>query len=292
LNLNSVSDFLKGLIVTLNIRKDIEVRIMGLPSFRSKIFGINKKGKILDEQLHGRSWKNKPLIDVFPDRLFPDKLSTPLLSVGLRGFILNSSVRAIIHEMLHKSGLNDETRVRELTEYYYKDFRRKQIQAFNDELKPLLKEWKECYSCHRRTERRFPKLRSYPSQSEEKIMLRGLGVMTKSQFLRLRGHKDEAVAEHDWITYQNEMRQQLRTLERLFHIDKFPLDSKNPEFCLKFRMKLKKRYVDGDTSAIDAVEINAHYGCHGCRDYFVALKRGELEGMLPEEREFIKAVKD
>ena len=151
LNLDSASDFLKGLVVTLNIRKDIEVRIMRLPSYRSKILGINKKGKILDEQLYGRSWKNKPLIDVFPDRLFPDKLSTPLLSVGLRGFILNSSVRAIIHEMLHKSGLNDETRVRELTECYYKDFRRKQLQAFNDELKPLLKEWKEfkrgiCYS--------------------------------------------------------------------------------------------------------------------------------------------------
>lgn len=146
LNLGSVRDFLKELVVTLDIRKNIEVRIMRLPSYRSKILGINKKGRILDEQLHGRSWKNKPLIDVFPDRLFPDKLSTPLLSVGLRGFILNSYVRAIIHEILHKSGLNDEARVRELTEHHYRDFRRKQIQAFDDELKPLLKEWKQLKS--------------------------------------------------------------------------------------------------------------------------------------------------
>jgi len=143
LNLGSFNDFLKEFVVTLNIRKNIEVRIMRLPSYRSRIIGISKKGRILDEQLHGRSWKNKALIDVFPDRLFPDKLSTQLLNVGLRGLILNSSVRAIIHEILHKSGLNDETRVRELTEHYYRDFRRKQIRDFDGELKPLLKEWKQ-----------------------------------------------------------------------------------------------------------------------------------------------------
>ena len=143
LNLDSVSDFLKELVVTLNIGKDIEVRIMRLPSYRSRILGIDKKGRILDEQLHGRSWNNRPLIDVFPDRLFPDKLSAPLLSIGLRGFILNSYVRAIIHEILHKSGLDDEMRVREMAEHYYKDFRRKQIQVFDDELKPLIREWKQ-----------------------------------------------------------------------------------------------------------------------------------------------------
>jgi hypothetical protein len=143
LNLDSISDFSKELIAILNIREDVEVRIMRLPSHRSKVFGMDNRGKILDEQLHGRSWKNRPLIDVFPDRLFSDKLSKPFLSVGLRGFILNSSIRAIIHELLHKSGLNDETKVRELTEHYYRDFRRKYIQTFNDELKPLLKEWKQ-----------------------------------------------------------------------------------------------------------------------------------------------------
>ena len=156
LTLDSFNDFLKELVVTLNIRKDIEVRIMRLPSYRSKILGINKKGKILDEQLHGRSWKNKPLIDVFPDRLFPDKLSTPLLSVGLRGFILNSSVRAIIHEILHKSGLNDETRVREIAEHYYKDFRRKQLQVFDEELKPLIREWKQFRSGTHQSYRTLP----------------------------------------------------------------------------------------------------------------------------------------
>jgi hypothetical protein len=156
LNLDSFNSFLKELVVTLDIRKDIEVRIMRLPSYRSKILGISKKGRILDEQLHGRSWKNRPLIDVFPDRLFPDKLSTPLLSVGLRGFILNSSVRAIIHEILHKSGLNDETRVREIAEHYYKDFRRKQLQVFDEELKPLIREWKQFRSGTHQSYRTLP----------------------------------------------------------------------------------------------------------------------------------------
>jgi hypothetical protein len=143
LNLDSVRDFLNELIEIRGISEDVEVRIMRLSSYKSKILGIDKKGKILDEQSYGRSWKKKPLVDIFPNRLFPDKLSKPSWSIGLRGLILNSSIRAIIHELLHKSGLNDEKIVRELTEHYYKNFRRKYIQTFNDELKPLLKEWKQ-----------------------------------------------------------------------------------------------------------------------------------------------------
>jgi len=143
LNLNSVGDFLKELIEILGIGKVVEVRIMRLPSYKSKILGTSAKGKILEEQLYGRSWKKKPLVDIFPNRLIPDKLSKPFWRIGLRGLILNCSIRAIIHELLHKSGLSDEKKVRELTEHYYKDFRRKYIQTFNDELKPLLKEWKK-----------------------------------------------------------------------------------------------------------------------------------------------------
>jgi hypothetical protein len=143
LNLNSVDAFLEELSEILGIGEVVEVRIMRLPAWKSKIFGISARGKILEEQLYGRSWKKKPIVDIFPNRLFPDKLSKPFWSVGLRGLILNSSIRAVIHELLHKSGLSDEKKVRELTEHYYKDFRRKYIQTFNDELKPLLKEWKK-----------------------------------------------------------------------------------------------------------------------------------------------------
>ena len=142
-NLDAVSDFLTELIEILRMSEDVEIRIMRLPSYKSKISGIDKRGKILGVQLYGRSWKKKPLVDIFPNCLFPHKLSKPFWSVGLRGLILNSSIRTIIHELLHKSGLNSETKVRELTEHYYRYFRRKYIQTFNQESKPLLKEWKK-----------------------------------------------------------------------------------------------------------------------------------------------------
>jgi hypothetical protein len=141
--LDAVSDFLRELVEILRMSQSVDVRIMRLPSHKSKILGIDKKGRILDVQLYGRSWEKKPLVDIFPNSLFPDKLSKPFWSIGLRGLILNSSIRTIIHELLHKSGLNDEEKVRELTERYYKDFRRKYTQTFNDEIKPLLKEWKQ-----------------------------------------------------------------------------------------------------------------------------------------------------
>lgn len=142
LSINSVDSFLKELVDNLGI-SEVEVRIMRLPSYKSKIFGISKKGKILEQQLYGRAWKKNPLVDIFPNCLYPDKESEPFWNVGLRGFVLNSSIRAVIHELLHKSGLHDETKVRELTEHYYKDFRSKYIMMFNDEVKPLVKEWKK-----------------------------------------------------------------------------------------------------------------------------------------------------
>jgi hypothetical protein len=142
LSMDSVASFLKELIEILGI-SEIEVRVMRLPSYRSKIFGISKKGKILEQQLYGRAWKKKPVVDIFPNRLYLDKNSEPYWSVGLRGFVLNGSIRAVIHELLHKSGLGDETKVRELTERHYKEFRSKHIQTFDDEIKPLVKEWKK-----------------------------------------------------------------------------------------------------------------------------------------------------
>lgn len=142
LSMDSVDSFLKELSEFLGI-SEVEVRVMRLPSYRSKILGISKKGKILEQQLYGRAWKKKLLVDIFPNCLYPDNDSEPCWSVRLRGFVLNGSIRAVIHELLHKSGLNDETKVRELTEHYYKDFRNKYLEMFNDEIKPLVKEWKK-----------------------------------------------------------------------------------------------------------------------------------------------------
>ncbi len=142
LSMASVDSFLKELGEILHI-SEVEIRIMRLPSYKSKILGVSKKGKILEQQLYGRAWKKKHLVDIFPNCLYPDNDSEPCWSVGLRGFVLNGSIRAVIHELLHKSGLNDETKVRELTEYHYKDFINKYLEIFNDEIKPLVKEWEK-----------------------------------------------------------------------------------------------------------------------------------------------------
>ena len=143
LNLNSVRNFIKELIERLSINEDVQIRINRLPSYKSKIFRVTKKGRIIDQQHHGRFRKNKNLIEIYPVCNFPDKLSEPCWSIGLRGYILNSSIRALIHELLHKSGIHDEKEVRKITEQYYKQFRRKYLKQFDKELKPILKEWKE-----------------------------------------------------------------------------------------------------------------------------------------------------
>lgn len=142
LRMDSVNSFFKEFIGNLSIG-EVEIRIMRLPSYKSRIFGVSRKGRILEQQLYGRAWKKKPLIDIFPNCYFPDKVSKPSLWVGLRGFVLNGSIRALIHELLHKSGLHDETEVRKLTDRYYKDFRNNYVQRFDIEIKPLIKEWKK-----------------------------------------------------------------------------------------------------------------------------------------------------
>ncbi len=142
LNVDSVCGFLQELTKNLSSDK-IEIRVMRLPSNRSKIFGITTKGRILDQQLYGRAWKKKPLVDIFPDCIFSDNKSEPYLNVGLRGYVINGSIRTVIHELLHKSGLHEETKVRELTEQLYKEFRKKHIANFDSEIKPLVKEWKK-----------------------------------------------------------------------------------------------------------------------------------------------------
>lgn len=83
LSIDSVNSFLKELIETLGIN-EVEVRIMRLPSYKSKIFGISKKGKLFEQQLYGRAWKKKPLVDIFPNCLYFDRLSEPDCSVGLK----------------------------------------------------------------------------------------------------------------------------------------------------------------------------------------------------------------
>ena len=144
LNLGSIYNFIEEFVTQLGIKEDIEIRIMRLPSHKSRIVAIDlEKGKLLEEQQYARAWKKKPLIDIFPNALFISKNVKPHWSIGFRGFLLNSIIRALIHELLHKGGLKNENEVRRKTEEYYEEFRAKYLKQLEKELKPIVKEWKK-----------------------------------------------------------------------------------------------------------------------------------------------------
>lgn len=105
LNLPSIRQFMEQLADSLNLRS-VEVRVMRLPSWKSKTI------RFAGQQLRGRVGIKSQLIDIFPDIFWSNKLSKPFGVPSPRGFILNSTLRALIHEMLHISGLKDEDEVR------------------------------------------------------------------------------------------------------------------------------------------------------------------------------------
>jgi len=143
LNLPSVIEFMEKLAVSLGVGK-VEVLLNRLPPRRSRMGLVEKEGKIhiVGEELHGISRKDTPLIIVFPGLLWPKKDAKPYWRVGIRGHILNSTIRALIHEMLHQSGVHDEAEAKRLADQHYKEFRRTYLSRFEEEFKPILKEWK------------------------------------------------------------------------------------------------------------------------------------------------------
>jgi hypothetical protein len=143
LNLPSIAEFMENLAKMLSLEK-VNVLVMRLPPRRSWMGLVKKEDgiHIIREELHGISVKKRDMIIVFPDLLYPSRLRKPFWRIGIRGCVLNSMVRAVIHEMLHKSGVKDENEVRKLTDQHYKGFRRTYLSRFEAEFKPLLKEWK------------------------------------------------------------------------------------------------------------------------------------------------------
>jgi hypothetical protein len=144
LNLPSVTEFMKKLAESLGV-ENMDIRMLRMPSLRSRINREEKEGKLklVLEQLHGRSWRTNISIDIYPELLWPIKEQKPFWRMGFRGHILNSTVRTVIHEMLHKSGVHDEAEARRLADQHYKEFRRTYLSRFEEEFKPILKEWKK-----------------------------------------------------------------------------------------------------------------------------------------------------
>jgi hypothetical protein len=143
LKLPSVVEFMESLASTLKLEK-LGVLVMRLPARRSRINFVEKEGKIrfVGEELHGGAVKKRDLILVWPDLIWPNKKAKPWGMVGIRGFILNVTIRAVIHEMLHKSGVKDEDEVRKLTDEHFKSFRRTYLSRFEAEFNSLVKQWK------------------------------------------------------------------------------------------------------------------------------------------------------
>jgi len=143
LNLPSVSAFTEKLAAELDI-KTVEVLVNRLPARRSKAHLALKEGRVhlVKEQLWGISKKTGPLIIVWPGLFYLQKKAKPSLRVGIRGHILNSMIRALIHELIHQSGVHDEAEASRLANQHYKEFRRAYLIRFEEEFKPILKEWK------------------------------------------------------------------------------------------------------------------------------------------------------
>jgi hypothetical protein len=144
LKLPSIAEFMEKLAESLGVEK-MDVRMLRMPSPRSRFILEEKEGKthILMEELRGRSWRANISIDIYPGLLWPIKDQKPSSSIGIRGYILNSTIRTLIHEMLHQSGVHDEADARRLADHHYKEFRQIHLSHFEEEFNPILKEWKK-----------------------------------------------------------------------------------------------------------------------------------------------------
>jgi len=143
LNLPSVIEFMEHIAENLTL-KAVQVRILRMPNGGRKASPIQKEGRthLVIEYRKGSFGKRRGFIDIYPDLIWPSRLIKPKERVGIRGFILNSAIKALIHEMLHQSGIHNEAEVRRLTDQLYKEFRRTSLSHFEEEFRPILKEWK------------------------------------------------------------------------------------------------------------------------------------------------------
>ena len=144
LTLPSTIKFLEYLADKLDL-ENVKIRVCRMPAAKRRISLVEKQGKpyIRIEESQGRFWRKSGLIDIYPGPLWPNRKGKPVWTIGIRGHVLNSIIRAVIHEMLHQSGVHDEAEARRLADQHYKEFRQTYLSRFEEEFKPILKEWKE-----------------------------------------------------------------------------------------------------------------------------------------------------
>ena len=144
LNLRTVLSYFERLSKKLRV-KNVSIRIMRMPASKSMNYLVYRNGKhrLVKKRLKGRHNRRTGVIDIFPYLFWPRRKSKPFASVGIRGHFLNGTLRTVIHEMLHKSGLREEEEVRTLADQYANAFRKACLEQFDKEFKPILKKWKQ-----------------------------------------------------------------------------------------------------------------------------------------------------
>ena len=144
LTLPSAVEFMEQLAENLGL-EDVQVRVLRMPAPIRRVDLVQKEGKLhlIGEYRHGGFRVKSGLIDVYPPILYPSRRLKPFRCTGIRGCFLNDTLRVVIHEILHKSGVRDGVEIRTLVDQYYKSFRRTFLSRFEVEFKPILKEWEK-----------------------------------------------------------------------------------------------------------------------------------------------------
>jgi len=144
LSLKTVSKYLDHLSNKLHI-KNVDIRIMRMPASKSANHLVYRKGKrsLVKIRLKGRYSRRTEVIDIFPYLFWPKRRSKPSASVEIQGSFLNETLKTVVHEMLHKSGLTEEKVVRTRVDQYVNAFEKDFLRQFSKEFRPILKKWKQ-----------------------------------------------------------------------------------------------------------------------------------------------------
>ena len=123
LNLPSVSAFLDSIAQKLGIQDEIEARVCRVPS------AGQARGSLL-----GSHKPRTGTITLYPLSLWPDPKTKPgdIPDDAADVFCVHV-IQTIIHELLHRSGVHDENRVREMEKKPFEEFMRLYRTRFREE---------------------------------------------------------------------------------------------------------------------------------------------------------------
>ena len=148
LHLPSIREFLERLAKDFGIEK-VEVRVCRLPSRSSMVYITENGGKqkLVIKDHRGRVPKKGGFIDIYPPPIPFPKREKPKWLPPFCDVIVLLALKSIIHEMLHL-GLKeeDEKKIEQLTDQQYQRFLHNYLNRFNEELAPLLEEWRKATS--------------------------------------------------------------------------------------------------------------------------------------------------